>query len=190
MPTHILRSEHFLRPSAVLREAGIREGMRVVHFGCGPGFYAIPAAQFVGKNGRVAAIDVRTQALEEVSQRAKMERLENLDIFRGDVAREKGSLLPDDWADLVVLANILHMSDPRAVMTEAARIVRPETGRVLVVEWELVNIPLGPPVERRIHPNDILAAAKLSRLVLLRRWKPSRYHFAFLFARAAPDDAR
>lgn len=187
MATHILRSGNFLRPESVLREAGIREGMRVAHFGCGPGFYAIPAAKLVGPLGRVAAIDIRTPALGEVGQRARLEGVANIDAVRGDLVTEQGSQLPDGWGDLVLLTNILHQSDPRFVLAEAARVVRPESGRVLVVEWELVNIPIGPPVEQRVTPDAILAAARSSNLVLLRRWKPSPYHYAFLFARAVPE---
>lgn len=184
MPTHILRSGNFIRPEQVLREAGVREGMQVVHLGCGPGFYVIPAAKFVGAKGRVVAIDIRTPALEEVSQRARMENLENIDVIRADVVREEGSQLPDGWADLVILANVLHLSDPRGVLAEASRVVRPSEGRVLVIEWELVNIPIGPPVEQRVAPDVVLASARSANLVLLRRWKPSPYHYSFLFAKA------
>jgi ubiquinone/menaquinone biosynthesis C-methylase UbiE len=184
MPTTILRSGNFIRPDAVLREAGIREGMRVVHFGCGPGFYAIPAAQFVGPEGRVVAIDIRVPALEEVGHRARLENLQNIDVMRADLTVPGGSQLPDGWADLVLLANILHQSDPRQVVAEAARVLRPAEGRVLMIEWELVNVPLGPPVEQRVAPDILLAAARLAGLALLRQWKPSPYHYALLFTRS------
>lgn len=188
MPTHILRSGNFIRPEQVLLDAGVREGMQVAHFGCGPGFYVIPAAKFVGGKGRVVAIDIRTPALDEVSQRARRENLENIDVVRGDLIAQQGSQLPDGWADLVILANILHLSDPRPVLGEASRVVRPGEGRVLVIEWELINIPIGPPVEQRVAPDTVLAAARGANLVLLRRWKPSQYHYAFLFAKAVAEE--
>jgi len=185
--SQILRSGNFINPADILREAEIREGMKVAHFGSGPGFYVIPAAEFVGPSGRVVAIDIREQAVNEVQTRARMKGLDNVDVFRSDLVTENGSQLPNAWADLLILANILHQSDPVKVMKEAARVVKPESGRVLAVEWELVNIPLGPPVEQRVEPNAVLAAAKANGLVLLRRWKPSSYHYAFLLARAVGE---
>ncbi len=184
MATQIIRSGNFIRPDEVLREVGIREGMNVVHFGCGAGFYVVPAAKFVGGNGRVVGVDIRESSLETVRHKAKSENLDNLDVIRGDLAKLSGSHLPDGWADLVIVANILHQSDPQKVLAEAARVLRPEVGRLVAVEWEMVNVPFGPPVEHRVSPDMVLAAAKMNNLMVLRRWKPSLYHYALLFARA------
>jgi hypothetical protein len=38
-----------------------------------------------------------------------------------------------------------------------------------------------------VSPDVLLAGARSSNLVLLRRWKPSLYHYAFLFARAVRE---
>jgi len=42
-------------PEVMLKEAGIKTGLHVLDFGCGPGSYAFPAAQTVGITGRVYA---------------------------------------------------------------------------------------------------------------------------------------
>lgn len=187
MATNPIRVNNFIRPDEVLRQVGIKEGMKVVHLGCGPGFYVIPAAKYVGPSGRAVGIDIREQALETLKHKAKIEGLENVDAIRCDLEKIKGSHLPDNWADLVIMANILHQSDPRKVMAEAVRILRPEVGRLLTIEWEVTNVPMGPPVEDRITPDTVLACARMNNLVVLRRFKPSAYHFSFLFARAVGE---
>ncbi len=53
-----------------LEEAGIREGMQVLDFGCGPGSYVVPAAQMVGNSGTVYALDVQQTALTMTRERA------------------------------------------------------------------------------------------------------------------------
>lgn len=186
--TNIIGTGNFLRPESVLREAGIRQGMKVAHFGSGPGFFAVPAAQFVGSDGRVVAIDIRQQAVEEISHRARQKGLKNLDVFRADLTKDGASNLPDSWADLIILTNILHQSDPQLVMAEAARVVRPSSGRVVAVEWDVVASPLGPAVEDRIAPDVVIAAGRLNHLVVLRNWKPSLYHYAFIFAKVSYED--
>jgi len=187
MPITSIRSGNFIRPDAVLKDVGIKEGMKVVHMGCGPGYYTIPAAKLVGPSGRAVGIDIREQALETLRHKAKVEGLENVDAIRADLEKKGGSHLPGGWADLVILVNILHESDPRKVMAESTRILRPEVGRLLTIEWEVTNVPMGPPVEDRVTPDTILAAARVNNLVVLRRFKPSPYHFAFLFARAVEE---
>jgi len=188
MPSHVLPSGNFLRPDAVLLDVGIKEGMNVVHFGCGAGFYVIPAAKFVGPKGRVVGVDIREHSLETVRHKAKLEGLDNVDAIRGDLVKEAGSHLPNGWADIVIVANILHQSDPRMVMREAARVLRAEIGRLVTIEWEMVNVPFGPSVEHRTSPDTVLAAARMNNLVALRRFKPSPYHYAILFARAVPEE--
>lgn len=173
----------FLRPEELLRTAGVREGMNVTHFGCGPGFFLAPAAHLVGESGRVVGIDIRTQAVEEAARRAAIDHGDTVDVIRGDITEQNGSQLPDAWADLILMMNILHQSDHRKVFAEAGRVVRPETGRVLAVEWNSSNIPFGPPSDQRIEPEALLESAHLAHLVSVRRFKPSQYHYAILFTK-------
>lgn len=173
----------FLRPEELLRAAGIHEGMNVTHFGCGPGFFLAAAARLVGENGRVVGIDIRAQAVEEATRRSVIDHGDTIDVIRGDITEKNGSQLPDAWADLILMMNILHQSDHRKVFTEAARVVRPETGRVLAVEWDSSNIPFGPPSGQRVEPESLLESAHLARLISVRRFKPSQYHYAILFTK-------
>ena len=43
-------------PSKIVGEY-IRQGDTVIDLGCGPGFFSIPMAGFVGENGKVIAVD-------------------------------------------------------------------------------------------------------------------------------------
>lgn len=72
-------------------------------------------------------------------------------------------------------------------MAEAVRILRPEVGRLLTIEWEVTNVPMGPPVEDRITPDTVLACARMNNLVVLRRFQAERVSFFFLFARAVGE---
>ena len=90
MTTNAIRTSNFIRPDDVLREVGIREGMKVVHLGSGPGFYVIPAARYVGPAGRAVGIDIRENTLETLKHKAKMEGLDNVDAIRGDLEKLNG----------------------------------------------------------------------------------------------------
>ena len=61
-----------------LREVGIREGQSVFDFGCGKGFYTIPAARIVGRTGGVFALDRDGESLEKLMQRVNALGLKNI----------------------------------------------------------------------------------------------------------------
>jgi ubiquinone/menaquinone biosynthesis C-methylase UbiE len=55
----------------------IKEGMKVLDIGCGPGFFTIPIAEFVGKNGKVIAADLQEGMLQKLQQKIRGTELEN-----------------------------------------------------------------------------------------------------------------
>lgn len=173
-----------LKPEDVLRQLGIRAGWRVVDFGCGAGYYLVPAARFVGSQGRVVGIDVRSAAVDEARRRAELADVaDRVDVFRADLTRPQASGLPDRWADLVLLVSMLYQSEPQSVLREAARIVKPADGRISVIEWEQVATPLGPPSEQRVTKDTVLAAAKAVGLIFLSFFAPSPYQYGVIFMR-------
>lgn len=48
----------------------IRNGMRVLEPGCGPGFFTMEIARLAGSQGKVIAADMQNEMLEHVSQKA------------------------------------------------------------------------------------------------------------------------
>ncbi|PKQ15396.1 MAG: hypothetical protein CVT67_09675 [Actinobacteria bacterium HGW-Actinobacteria-7] len=65
--------------------------------------------------------------------------------------------LPDGTAQLVVMLNLHHeLADPRAICTEAYRMLLPG-GQLLIVDWAPGDTPKGPPQEVRVSANDVVA---------------------------------
>lgn len=112
-----------LKPrSAYLEEAGIREGMQVLDFGCGPGSYVVPAAQMVGNSGTVYALDVQQTALTMTRERAAKMGLSNVETILSD--RDTG--LPDGSIDVALLYDIYHdLPYPTTILTELHRVLKP-----------------------------------------------------------------
>jgi ubiquinone/menaquinone biosynthesis C-methylase UbiE len=105
-----------------LREAGLELGQDVLDFGCGIGSFTLPAAQIVGKDGTVYALDIHPLAIEAVERRATSEKLGNIKTILSD--RDTG--LPDQSVDVVLLYDVLHsVSDQQALLRELHRVLRP-----------------------------------------------------------------
>lgn len=55
----------------------IRNGMVVLDCGCGMGFFAMDAAELVGKDGKVLAVDIQEENLSELMKRMKARALDD-----------------------------------------------------------------------------------------------------------------
>lgn len=49
----------------------ITEGMTVADIGCALGYFTLPMAEMVGRSGKVVAVDLQPQMLEELGRKAK-----------------------------------------------------------------------------------------------------------------------
>lgn len=171
----------FIHPENLWREVGLRAGQSVAHFGCGPGFYLIPAAKLVGTSGKVIGVDLLPDLLAEAENRATRAGVGSIvHTIRANLELPNGSTLPNQSTDWVLLANILHQSDPGKLLLEAARVVA-SAGSVLLIEWDTVATPLGPPHRQRVAQTVAVQAAVASGLIQDRAFAPSPYHYGLVF---------
>lgn len=178
-------NDSFIRPDELWESVGLRADQTVAHLGCGAGFYLIPAARIIGRNGKAYGIDILPDMLAEVESRARRERLEHvLKTRRANLENPKSSGLDDSSIDWVLVANILHQSDPARIFQEASRIVA-STGRVLVIEWDTSASPFGPPAGKRRLKAEVIEIAKQAGLTVEKELKPSAYHYGLILKKSA-----
>ncbi len=133
-------------PEAILANAGVQAGDIFIDLGCGFGFFALPAAKIIGPNGLVCGIDVDSEALEKLRERAVGAGLLNIQIRE---AKAEEVNLCDRCADVVFIGIALHdFQDPLKVLKNAKSAVKP-SGRLVNVDWKKKPMPIGPPLEIR-----------------------------------------
>jgi len=94
----------FYDPVKTLKAAGICSGQEVLEIGCGTGFFTIPAAELVGDEGCVHAIDLHPLAIEQVAKKIVDAALTNVRLIKAD-AIETG--LASDCIDLILLFGVI-----------------------------------------------------------------------------------
>ena len=156
-PGHMARLESEERrlrqpPERLLQAIGVAAGLRMADVGCGPGFYALPAARLVGPSGRVHALDLQEPMLARVRERVAAEGLENVLPARSEESRLP---LDDGAVDLVLVANVLHEAADRVAFLREMRRVLAAGGRVAIVEWRKEPMGMGPPLEERLAEADV-----------------------------------
>jgi ubiquinone/menaquinone biosynthesis C-methylase UbiE len=94
----------FSPPQNTLKEIGIKLSFWMLDYGCGPGSYSIATAEFVGKSGKVYALDIHPLAIQRIQKIASKKGLTNIETIRSDCATG----LSDRSIDVVLLYNTLH----------------------------------------------------------------------------------
>jgi SAM-dependent methyltransferase len=119
----------------LLRQAGLRPGMRVLDAGCGAGDVALLAASMVGPDGLVVGVDRAPDALALAERRAAAAGLPHVRFVSGDLATLKLAEQPEFDAVIGRLV-LMYSSDPAVVVRHLATFLRPG-GIVAFHEFDL-----------------------------------------------------
>ncbi len=121
-------------PEAILAPY-LRQGMKVVDIGCGPGYFTLPLAKLVGERGQVYAVDLQQGMLDIVEEKIQNDFLKNrIVLHRSD--RGKIGLKEHDF-DFVLSFWMLHeVPDQQQMLAEIKSLLRPG-GHLLLVEPRL-----------------------------------------------------
>lgn len=133
-------------PEKILSDIGLESGSTFIDIGCGGGFFAIPAAEIVGRNGKVYGVDTNPNFIEELKKRAVQKGLHNLQLSSG---KAEDTVLCEECADIVFFGIVLHdFDDPAKVLKNARRMLK-STGRLINLDWKKEHMNFGPPYARR-----------------------------------------
>lgn len=171
----------FLKPEKVVNQMGvIQPGMSISDFGSGSGYFTIPIAKLVGKDGKVYAFDVLGDALEALESKAELAGLFNIETRRVNLEKSEATGLNDQSQDCVLLSNILFQSQKKgAILEEAVRILRSDK-YLIVVAWE-PDTAVGPSEGWRISREESRKLLKDKGLKEHKEFEGGRYHYGLVY---------
>ena len=144
-------------PATLWKELDFSKGITLLDLGCGPGHYALAAAQRIGPEGKVYAVDLWDEGLAHLQQRAGQECLYNI---KGLVAEAGDIPLDDQSVDVGFMATVLHdlveAGTAAGALQEMLRVLKPG-GLLAIVEFDKIDEPPGPPKYIRLTPEEVEA---------------------------------
>lgn len=146
----------------IIEKFNLQEGEVFADFGCGVGYFTIPAAEIVGESGNVFALDISDSMLEETIKRAKANNISNISTYKiqnNIIPLEKNSI------DASLLAFVLHeITEHKKLLSEIHKVLKPY-GKIIIIEWDKIVYPVGPPIENRIDKLSVINLLKETNFI-------------------------
>ena len=157
------------KPDRVVAALGLRRGQVVGEIGSGPGYFTLRLAQAVGPSGHVYAVDAEPGVLEALRARLIRARIHNVTPV---LALGRDPLLPPGTCDLALIVNAYHhFEDGPALLRRVVRVLA-SRGRVVNIDWDSRETPVGPPPGRRVPVETFLRDARRAGL-----WRVNEHRF-------------
>jgi ubiquinone/menaquinone biosynthesis C-methylase UbiE len=171
----------FLNPDKIVFEFNIRQGMSVADFGCGSGYFTILAAQKVGSDGKVYALDVQESSLDSVRTKAKAAGVSNIETIRANLEVLGSSGLGDESQDMVLIANVLFQSPKKENIFQEAHRVLKKDAQLVVVDWVKGSGGFGPPDNLRTDDIAMEALVASAGFTFIKKIDAGKFHYGLIF---------
>lgn len=172
----------FVNPEEIIKMAQFKIGDKVADFGCGPGYFSLPAAEAVGEEGMVYAFDVLPSALEALESRIKIKNIDNITAKRANLEKDNGSGLESNSVDWVIIKDVLFQNkEKHKILQEAKRILK-DGGNVLLMEWN-DNFFMGPDKETRVSEKELAGIVFNEGFIFKKQAKAGDYHYIMIVSK-------
>ncbi len=115
----------------------IKEGMSVLDIGCGPGFFTVPIAGLVGKNGKVIAADLQKGMLQKLYSKIKGTELEDrIKLHKS----EQDKIGIAEKVDFILAFYMVHEVPDKDNFFKELKSLLKESGSVFIVEPKLFHV--------------------------------------------------
>ena len=172
----------FSDPITNLQQFHIGPGMSVADLGSGVGFYTMLLSEIVGPSGSVYAVEVQKELLDKLKIESENRGLKNIKFIWGDLDEIGGTKIRDHSVDRVLIANVLfQIEKPESFLTEANRILKRKTGKILLIDWTDSFGGLGPTPGSVIKPDVARTMFENANFVFEKEINAGDHHYGLIF---------
>ncbi|MBW7996123.1 MAG: class I SAM-dependent methyltransferase [Candidatus Glassbacteria bacterium] len=133
--------DEWQKPDKIVGLLDLKAGMVVADIGASSGYFSRRFSKAVGASGRVLAVDLDTEALAWLANKADELGMSNIDTVHADADDPH---LPAGKVDLVFFCNTLHHIGDRVEYLRRLKSALKDDGRVAVLDFYKKDLPVGP----------------------------------------------
>ncbi len=164
-------------------ELNLQAGITFLDVACGRGAYSLASSEYVGPSGRIIAVDLWKEGIEDLKRAIEAARILNIEARVADVSLSIPA--EDRSVDVVLLATVLHdlIQDHKdqGTLKEIKRVLKPQ-GTLAVIEFKKMEGPPGPPLGIRISLEDVVDRLRPHSLSLLKAADIGPYNYLAVFS--------
>ena len=107
----------------IIEEIRIKPKYKILDYGAGSGSYIIVAAEKLGEEGLVYALDIHPLSLELITKKAAKKGIKNIKTILSDCKTG----LNDNSLDIAFMHDIYHdLTEPNEILVELHRVLKPD----------------------------------------------------------------
>ncbi len=115
----------------------VKEGMKVMDVGCGPGFFSIEMADMVGRSGKVFSVDLQQGMLDKIGKKIQGTDLEERIQL---VKSEQDNIRVPEKVDFILAFYMVHEVPNKVRFLETLKDVMKQDGCFLLVEPKFFHV--------------------------------------------------
>jgi len=172
--------DEWQQPDRVLADLNLKAGWTVADVGCGPGYLTFRLAKAVGEGGKVMAQDIDKGALKAVADKARKEKVDQVETVAGEGADTK---LKAASLDAALMCDVIHEvpdAQKAPLIKSVAEAVKPG-GYFFLIDYRKSHDVKFDPYEKLIPHDDLVKLATDAGLVLDAEFHYLKYQVFFRF---------
>lgn len=118
----------------IIEISGMKAGMTVLDFGCGPGTYTIDFAKATGNQGKVYAADIQPKMIEKLLKKLEQSNNQNIQNIETKITDAYNLPFPDKFFDIMFMIGVLPEIPDRARALKEAKRVLKNSGALVISE--------------------------------------------------------
>lgn len=172
------KREAWQKPREVISTLGLTPGMVIADIGAGSGYFALRFAHHVDPGGRVFAVDVSPDMVRHLDAAIRDSGLQNVSTLLVPTDDPK---LPAGQVDLVFICDTWHHIEERPAYLRKIRAALKPGGRLVVIDFQQRDLPVGPPTSQKLSREQVLAELQGSGFTLAREHTLLPYQYFLEF---------
>ncbi len=144
------KRREIITPDTVINLLEIQSTDTIADLGAGNGYFTVPMAHKTEK--QVFAVDIEAKMLALLKDHAANENATNIVYLEGNLEEIP---LENQSADKALIAFVTHeVPHVDKMIVELKRVMKP-SGKILILEWDVVESESGPPLHERIPSAEL-----------------------------------